>query len=335
MTRALARLCLLVAMFASGVAWAQPVILKFASFEPSQAPFTSRVFTTWAEDVTNASNGTLKIEMFAGGTLGRNPLQQLKLIQDGVADIAWTVPGYTPGRFDDTEVIELPFLVNNSLEGSTVLTRLYAKDLLAGFADLKPMFLGNVPPVSLHGKFAIKTLADLKGKRMRVASTVTSKVVEAMGAVPVVIGAPQTAEALAKGVIDGTLAEWNFVATFKIDEVVSNHMALPLGGTAVMVPMLKSKYDSLPPAARAAIDRFSGEAFVKRFAAVADAQITAVPEAIEKRGKNTIVRPDAATQESFRKAVQPVADEWRKAKPRNERVYQAFVEELARVRAGN
>ncbi len=327
-------LLLLGAMLVSGTLWAQPVVLKFASFEPPQAPFTARVFATWAEDVTNASNGTLKIEMFAGGTLGRNPLQQFKLVQDGVADIAWTVPGYTPGRFDDTEVVELPFLVNNSLEGSTVLTRMLAKDQLVGFGDIKPMFLGNVPPVSLHGKFPIRSLADLKGKRMRAASTVTSKVVEAMGAVPVVIGAPQTAEAIAKGVVDGTLAEWNFVATFKIDEVATHHMALPLGGTAVMVQMLKSKYDSLPPAARAAIDKYSGEAFVKRFAAVADAQITAVPEAIEKRGKNTIVHPDPATQDAFRKAVQPVADEWRKARPRNERVYQAFVEELGRVRAG-
>ncbi len=247
------------AMLVSGATWAQPVVLKFASFEPSQAPFTARVFTTWAEDVTNDSNGTLKIEIFAGGTLGRNPLQQLKLIQDGVADIAWTIPGYTPGRFDDTEVVELPFLVNNSLEGSTVLTRMLQKD---------------------------------------------------------------------------QLAEWNFVATFKIDEVAQHHMALPLGGTAVMVPMLKSRYDALPPAARAAIDKHSGEAFVKRFAAVADGQITAVPEAIAKRGKNTIVHPDPATQDAFRKAVQPVSEEWRKSRPRNERVYQLFVEELARVRAG-
>ena len=329
------KLALLTALLVAGLAQAQPVVLKFASFEPAQAPFTARVFTTWAEDVTNASNGTLKIEMFAGGTLGRNPLQQLKLIQDGVADIAWTVPGVTPGRFDDVEVVELPFLVNNSLEGSTVLTRMLVRNQLAGFAELKPMFLGNVPPVSMHGKFPIKTLADLKGKRFRVGSSLTGKVVEAMGATPVVIGAPQTAEAISKGVVDGTLAEWNFVATFKIDEVAFHHMALPLGGTAVMVPMLKSRYDALPPAARAAIDQFSGEAFVKRFAAVADAQITAVPEAIEKRGgKNIIVRPDAATQETFKKAVEPVVSEWRKTKPRNEATYQAFIAELQQVRAG-
>lgn len=320
--------------FAAPAALAQTVTLKFSSFEPAQAPFTAGVFAKWAEDVSKASNGTLKIEMYPGGTLGRNPLQQFKLVQDGVADIAWVITGYTPGRFDDTEVVELPFLVNSTLEGSTVLTRMLAKDQLVGFADLKVFLIGNVPPVSLHTRFPLKSLADLKGKRMRAASTLTGKIVEAMGAVPVLIGAPNTAEALSKGVVDGTLAEWNFIQTFKIDEVVQHHMALPLGATAVMIPMLRKKYESLPPAARAALDKYSGDAFVKRFAEVADGAAVSVPAAIAAKGKNTLVKPDKATEDAFRNALKSVSDEWRAAKQRNDRVYQAFVAELAQVRAG-
>ena len=322
------------AMLLAPTALAQPVVLKFASFESGQAPFTTKVFTTWAEDVTKASNGALKVEMFVGGTLGRNPLQQLKLVQDGIADLVWTVPGYTPGRFDDTEIVELPAIVNNSFEGSMALTRMAARDELAGFGDLKLVFLGNVPPVSIHGKFPLRTLADLKGKRMRVGSAVGAKMAEALGAVPVVIGAPATTEAIAKGVVDGTFAEWIFIRAFKIDEVASNHMVMALGGTAVMVPMLKKRYESLPPAARAAIDLHSGEAFVKRFAAVADIAQTEIPAEVAARGKNIVVTADAATRAAFAAATKPVADEWRRAKPQNERVYQTFMTELERVRGG-
>ncbi len=318
----------------SSAAIAQPVVLKFASFESPQAPFTAKVFAQWAEDVTKDSNGALKVEMFTGGTLGRNPLQQFKLVQDGIADLVWMVPGYTPGRFDDTEIVELPAIVNNSFEGSMVLTRMAARNELVGFADLKLVFLGNVPPVSIHGKFPLRTLADLKGKRMRVGSSVGAKMAESLGAVPVIIGAPATTEAIARGVVDGTFAEWIFIRAFKIEEVVSSHLVLPLGGTAVMVPMLKSKYDSLPPAARAVIDRHSGEAFVKRFAAVADIAQTEIPAEVAQRGKNTVITADAATRAAFAAATKPVADEWRQAKPRNERVYQTFTAELARVRAG-
>lgn len=327
------RAAMFVLMLLGSVAFAQPVVLKFASFEPPQATFTAKVFQAWADDVSKASNGTLKIEIFAGGTLGRNPLQQFKLVQDGVADIAWAVAGYTPGRFDDTEVAELPFLVNSAFEGSVVLTRLAARNELVGFADLKLLLIGAVPPVSIHGTFPIRSLADLKGKRLRTGSGLNGKVVTAMGGVPVLIGAPQTTEAISKGVVDGALAEWNFVDTFKVHEVAFNHMALPLGGTAIMVPMMKERFDKLPPAARAAIDKYSGEAFARRFAAIADATITSVPAALAKRGKNTIVVPDATTRDAFRTAVQPVETEWRKEKPRNERVFKSFVTELERLRA--
>lgn len=325
---------LLAGAIVQSAATAQPIVLKFATFETAQAPFTAKVFTPWAEEVTKASNGALKIEMFYGGTLGRSPLQQLKLVQDGVADFTWTVAGYTPGRFDDTEVAELPFIVNNSYEGSMALTRLAAKDALVGFADLKLIFLGNVPPVSLHMKSPLNSLADLKGKRMRVGSSVGGKIAEALGAVPVLIGAPATTEAISKGVVDGTFAEWIFIRAFRIDEVLSNHLIMPLGGTAVMVPMLKKRYESLPPAARAVIDKYSGEAFVKRFAAIGDVAQSEIPAEIARQGKNTVVVADAATRAAFRAAVQPVTDEWRRAKPRNERVYQAFIAELERVRAG-
>ena len=327
-------LAITLAAASSAPALAQTVTLKFASFEPPQAPFTARVFATWAEDVTRASNGALKVELFAGGTLGRNPLQQFKLVQDGVADIAWVVPGYTPGRFDDTEVAELPFLVRSAMEGGKVFSRLLAKDQLVGFADIKVLMLAMVPPVNIHTRFPLKSLTDLKGKRLRVGSTVGSKIAEALGAVPVLIGAPNTAEALSKGVVDGTFAEWVFVQAFKIDEVTQQHTLTPLGGTAVMIPMLKKRFDALPPAAKAAIEKHGGAALLERFAAIADGLQVSVPEALAKRGKNTMYKPDKATEDAFRAAVQSVSDDWRKQKPRNDRVYRAFVAELEQVRAG-
>ena len=70
--------------------------LRFASFEPPVAFVTSQVMAPWAEEVSAASNGTLDIQMFAGGTLGRDPSTQFSLVENGVADIAFIVPGYTP-----------------------------------------------------------------------------------------------------------------------------------------------------------------------------------------------------------------------------------------------
>ncbi len=311
---------------------AQAVTLKLANFEPPQAPITGGVLTPWAKEVSADSGGTLKIDIFPGGTLGRNPLQQLKLVQDGVADITWTVPGYTPGRFDDTQVAELPFLVTDATSGSLAMTRLHQQGLLRGFDDIKLLLIGTVPANAIHSRDPVKSLADLKGKKIRAGSSQIAKLIETLGAVPVQIGAPAVAESLARGVIDASLNEWNFVATFKIDEVVRNHTALPMGTVAVMVPMMKSKYDSLPAQAKAALDKHSGEALARRFGAVVDKTNDATRERVAKSAKNTVFTPGAQEQAAWRAAVQPVTDGWRKAAPQNEKVYQAFTDALKQAR---
>lgn len=316
----------------STAASAQTVTLKLASFEPPQAPITGGVLTPWAQEVSAASGGTLKIDIYAGGTLGRSPLQQLKLVQDGVADITWTVPGYTPGRFDDTQVAELPFLVTDATSGSLAMTRLHQRGLLGGFDDLKLLLIGTVPANNIHSREPVMSLADLKGRKIRAGSSQIAKLVEALGAVPVQLGAPQVAESLARGVIDASLNEWNFVATFKIDEVVRHHLAVPMGTVAVMVPMRKSRYDALPAQARAALDRHSGEALARRFGAVVDKTNVATRERVMKSGKNSVVVPAPAEQQAWRDAVQPVTDAWRKGSPQNEKIYQAFVEALKQSR---
>lgn len=323
---------LAIAAAVSAAASAQPVTLKFASFEPPQAPITGSVFTPWAKEVSAASGGTLKIDIYPGGTLGRNPLQQLKLVQDGVADLTWTVPGYTPGRFDDTQVAELPFLVTDATSGSLAMTKLHQQGLLRGFDDLKLLLIGTVPANNVHSREPVKSLADLKGKKIRAGSSQIAKLVETLGAVPVQLGAPQVAESLARGVIDASLNEWNFVATFKIDEVVRNHTVLPMGTVAVMVPMMKAKYDALPAQAKAALDKHTGEALARRFGAVVDKTNDATRERVTKSGKNNVVVLPPAEQQAWRAAVQPVTDAWRKSSAQNEKIYQAFTEALKQAR---
>jgi TRAP-type C4-dicarboxylate transport system substrate-binding protein len=102
-----------------------------------------------------------------------------------------------------------------------------------------------------------------------------------------------------------------------------------MGTVAVMVPMLKSKFDGLPPAAKAALDRYSGEALAVRFAEVVDGVNDATRERVAKSAKNKVVVPGAAEEEQWRKAMQSLADNWRKARPRNDAVYTAFTQEVA------
>jgi TRAP-type C4-dicarboxylate transport system substrate-binding protein len=241
---------------------------------------------------------------------------------------------YTPGRFDDTEVVGLPFVTATSTEASLALHRLYANGVLVGFEGLKMLALAATPPVVIHGAQPVRLPADLKGRRVRVSGDHLSRVVEALGGAPVQLGGGQIAEGLSRGVVDMTLNNWGFVGDFKVNEVTSQHLDVPLGAVAVGVVMRKDRYDALPPQARAAIDKASGELLARRLGEAFDRQDKEVREKVSRSGRNTVTPVSAADLAEWKRAIEPVNASWRAQKPRNERTYVAFVEQLKRLRSG-
>lgn len=308
--------------------------LRFASFEPPMAKLTSEVLTPFAKEVEKASDGTLKITMFAGGTLGRNPAQQLKLVMDGVADIAWIVLAYTPGRFDDADVVGLPFAVHNAVEGSLALQRMFEHGELRGFDELKVLALAATSPVVIHGTKPVKMPADLKGMRVRVTGDIPTRMIELLGAAPVQVGGGQVAESLSRGVVDYSLNNWGFVGDFKVDQVTSHHLNLPLGAVAVGVVMRKDKFDALPDKAKAAFEEFDGEALSRKIGQALDEQHEDVLAKVSKSGRNEVVIPDEATTQAWHKALEPVVESWRGLSPENEKLYTEFTGEIEKIRAG-
>ncbi|NEU35077.1 C4-dicarboxylate ABC transporter, partial [bacterium LRH843] len=78
---------------------AQEVTLKLHHFLPQQANVPKLVLDVWADNVEAASNGRIKVDRYPSMQLGGKPPELMDQAQDGVADIVWTVVGYTPGRF--------------------------------------------------------------------------------------------------------------------------------------------------------------------------------------------------------------------------------------------
>ncbi len=192
--------------------------------------------------------------------------------------------------------------------------------------------IGINSPGIINSRMPIRTLADLKGIRMRASGGLRSKVGDSLDAVPMAIPPTTVAESLSKGVIDAAVAEWLFVETFKVDEVVSNHFEIPLGSSAPMVVMMKSKYVALPPAARAAIDKYSGEPFVRKLIEIFEAMDSATRQRVSKDARASVTTPTQEEMRLWRKRTDPVVQAWRQESAQNERVFQAFEAELKKVR---
>ena len=317
---------------------AGPITLRFSSFEPPQAFITSKILTPWAKRVTADSKGTLKVEMYAGGTLGRDPASQMKLVMNGVADIAWIVPGYTPGRFDAVTALELPFIVPSAYAGSVASWRMYEKGYWkgGGFDEIKPLCVCSTAPALITTTYPASKLADLNGHKFRAAGPVALNIISALGAVPVGgITGPQLAESLSRGLVDGTLNEWNALQTFRVLDVAKHHIVLPLGGLSLMVIMNKQKYESLPPQAKAAIDKNSGLAFAKVFGTEFDKNNAAVLAATQKKKDHTIVFVKGEQQKPWRAAVEPAYAQWEKSMPNGAGLLKKFRDEVNAAAAGH
>jgi TRAP-type C4-dicarboxylate transport system substrate-binding protein len=297
----------------AGSAFAQePTVLKFASAFPPQSKTNSITVPAFIKAVEEASEGTLKIEHYPGGTLGANPTTQLKLVEDGVVDIAEVVASYTPGRFKELEMFEVPFVFESTREASLTAWALYEKGLLTGFDNLELIGIAEVGPYYLHISEEVKTPDDIAGIKLRAGGAVQGAVVEGLGGVAVGgMPAPQIAENISRGVIGGTLMDMGNLYNFRIADAANYHVInVPLGNVAVMFPMNKAKYDSLPEKAKAALDKVRGEWFTTVLAENLDNQNAETLAKLKEDTKHHLVTFSDDEVKSVSEKLASVKDRW-------------------------
>lgn len=307
--------------------------LKLAYFGSPQGAAYKDAMVPWMAEMNKQFAGKIKIDGFPGGALGRNPRAQVKLVQDGVIDIGFFVPSYTPGRFPDAEIMEMPGILRNSTESAIAFWRLYDKGLQRGFDKFHPFSLFSTAPYNIHTKEPVKRLSDLKGLKLRAGGPVAAATLKAVGAIPVGMPIPSVAENISKGVLAGSAADWNVAFQFRIVDTAKNHYMALMGAVPIGMLMTKENWNSLPADVRAAFTKTGGEAFARRHAAANEAsQLKFLAEA-KSRPDNKFVFPSKAEQKAWEKATQPVIDNWIKKHPNGRKLFDTLQQELTKIRA--
>lgn len=289
------------------------VTLRMHQFLPAQANVPKNVLDPWADKIEAESGGRIKIERYPAMQLGGKPPELIDQAIDGVADIVWTVSGYTPGRFPQAEVFELPFTMNDAETMSRAYWKLAEETMMdTDFADFHPLGLWVHGPGVIHSSKPITQLSDLNGVKLRAPTRVTNKLFSNLGATPVGMPVPAIPEALSKGVVDATVIPWEVVGALKVNELVNNHTEFPeeaLYTTTFIFAMNKDKYESLPDDLKAVIDANSG----LEFSAFAGKQMQADdagPRAQAVELGNNIIQLTPEQAAEWKEASQATIDEW-------------------------
>ena len=244
---------------------AQDVTLKLHQFLPAQANVPKLVLDVWADRVEEASEGRIQIDRYPSMQLGGAPPELMDQVIDGVADIVWTVVGYTPGRFPTTEVFELPFMVEDARAASCAYWTMFEEHMAdTEFADVKILGTWVHGPGMLHTADPVETPADLRGMKIRGGSRMANELLTLAGATPVGMPVPAISEGLSKGVIDGATIPWEVTTALKVPELVDYHTEFDgpaLYNLTFVLAMNKGVYEGMADDLKAVIDDESGMDF--------------------------------------------------------------------------
>ncbi|MBO9421415.1 TRAP transporter substrate-binding protein [Labrenzia sp. R4_2] len=288
---------------------------KLHHFLGEKAPAHSKMLVPWAKQVEENSGGKVSIEIYPAMTLGGRPPELINQVRDGVVDLVWTVNGYTPGLFPRSEVFELPGVHKNDTAATNLaLKELFESDLKDDYKGVEVMFLHVHAGQGIHMRDTeVRSVADLKDKKIRIPTRTGAWVIEALGASPVAMPVPELPPALQKGVIDGAMIPWEIIPPLKIQEQTNYQIEGAdkerFGTTVFQVSMNKDRWDSLPGDVQKAFRDASDAAWSKEVGDIwAGADDFGIGLAVKAGNTHITLTPEETAE--FNTALEPVVGRW-------------------------
>ncbi|WP_339949771.1 TRAP transporter substrate-binding protein [uncultured Albimonas sp.] len=218
------------ALLATAAPLQAETVLRYSNWLPGGHLILEHAIEPFIAEVEAKTEGRVRIETppkVIGTVAG-----QYDAAVDGLADLAFIIMGYTPGRFPLSEVVELPFIGDDPEAVSVAYWRVYQERLAqyGEFKGVKLLGLSVASPAQIVTRSAPATsMADLQGLKMRnpIASFIPAA--EAMGTVPINKPISELYELASSGVVDGAFAPLDSQKSFNLMEVLP-YITLVEGG---------------------------------------------------------------------------------------------------------
>lgn len=286
----------------------KPVELRFGHWMPSTHSLAKTGFEPWAKSVEAASKGSIKVMLYPAQQLGKAP-DHYDMARDGIADMTWVSPGYQAARFPIFAASELPFMSGKPGPGSAALDAWYRKYAEGEMKGVKLCF-AHQHIGTLHSKKPITEPSQIRGMKIRPANGTVASFVNVLGGTNVNVSAPESRDALEKGIADAITFPWDSTLAFGVDKAVKYHNDMRLYPATFVWVMNPSWYGKLAPAQKKVIDdHCSNEWAGKVGTAWGDAEDSGQAK-LEKASGHTIVKLTPAQLDAWRKAAEPLYQRW-------------------------
>ncbi len=302
------------ASLAAATAASAQVVLTASSWLPPTHALTETQ-KEWCSQLEQKTTGKVKCNLLPRSVAA--PPATFDAVRNGLADISFTVHGYTPGRFVTTQIAEFPFLGNTSEPVSVAFQRLYERTpaMAEEHKGVKVLAVfTHGPGIVFNTKRPITKADDLLGLKWRVGGGMVNEISKSLGMNVTLKPAPESYELLSTGVMDGTLFPAESVESFKIDKVIKHGTQFPGGlyNTSFVFMMNQAKYDALAPDVKKAVDELSGEYAARLFGKGWD-KVDRRGMAFMQAAGVQMTKADAAFVKAVTDKTAPLVDTWAKA----------------------
>jgi TRAP-type C4-dicarboxylate transport system substrate-binding protein len=300
------------AALAAGSATAQTVLTVSSWLPPTHG--MSMAQKEWCDLLEKTAGGKMKCNILPRGVA--NPPGTYDAIKNGLADVSFTVHGYTPGRFVYTQMAEFPFLGNTSEPISVAFNKVASRhpEFLAEHQGVKVItFFTHGPGIIFNTKRPIASVADLQGLKFRVGGGMVNEISKALGMNVTLKPAPDSYELLSGGVMDGTLFPSESLVSFKIDKLIKFATTFPGGlyNTSFVFLMNQGRYDKLSAQEKKWVDSISGEPAARIFGREWD-KVDRHANAVMQANGTQITRADPKFVADVKSRTAPLEAKWAK-----------------------
>jgi TRAP-type C4-dicarboxylate transport system substrate-binding protein len=292
---------------------AQEVTLRLHTFIPPVANPVKHFMIPWANKINKESNGRIKVQVYPVMQLGGKPEQLLQQVRDGVVDIVWTLPGFTPGVMPKLEIFELPFLHRSTKATVLSLQDYVEKHMQKEFEPYHVLLVHAHAGSLFMTKDPINKVEDFEGMKLRSYSRTNAWILEALGSVPLQVALPELVPMLNKGTVSGSILPYEIAPAVKMQDLTNYFTTLappqPRLSTAIFTFLMnKKKYESLPPDLKKVIDDNSGRKLAPLAIEIWDRIEVEGEKVMHSKSKNKFVQLSPEETAKFKKKVQPVFD---------------------------
>jgi TRAP-type transport system periplasmic protein len=186
---------------------------------------TYAVMDRFFKDLAAETKGGLTGRIFPGGQLLNLPAT-LKGIGDGVVDAGFTGTSFNQGELKNSNVLSdlLPFVTNSYIAAAAAAETaiINCEPCLAEFKAANVVWLGSFGPDPWHMmcREPVTKRSDLEGRKIRVTGASPTRLIRALGGVPVQLRPSELATALQGGQIDCACGPLVWLDDYKLIENV-------------------------------------------------------------------------------------------------------------------